>query len=205
MKGMLPALAALLVSVASSPAPRLWLPGEPLGAEAPSPGARVLALCGNALRPQTLHVVDDGLSVRCNATAILDGIPSLRPGRATPARIRTGPYVKASPSGAAFVNLSLYGRTWRIERIRLASTGYRLVLKTPGDHRPPVTLYEAQSTDAARWQLLWAGDLDGDKKLDLLVEASDALDLREVHLFLSKDAEEGVDPIASRRIRLSTP
>jgi hypothetical protein len=45
--------------------------------------------------------------------------------------------------------------------------------------------------DAATWQLLWAGDLDGDGKLDLLFDLSTHSGAGARRLFLSSAARKG--------------
>lgn len=181
----------------------LFVPGELPEDEAPADGERVLALCDGVLRSVRARVTplrgeQVKVSVPCRATMMVRGVPTLSPGRVRWAAVKTGPMARTSPFGPERVSLRLGDRAWRIHRIRLGSTGYRLELR--GAHEP-VVLYEAQSTDLAKWELLWAGDLDRDGKLDLLIDASDALNQSELRLFLSRNAEEAVDEAAWLRTR----
>ncbi|MBX5483287.1 MAG: hypothetical protein IRZ16_15810 [Myxococcaceae bacterium] len=190
--------------LAAAPMPRLWVPGvEGWNARdiALSPGTPALALCGDRLEQILVQVRAGRLDAGCDATFVVSGLGSLKPHRVARAHWRARRWLRSSPAGPASVVLRLGERTWRIDRIRVSSTGYRLVLRAVGERSAPVTLYEAQSTDAARWQVLWAGDLDGDRRLDLLIEASDAADWRELHLFLSRGTEELVDEAAWSRVR----
>jgi hypothetical protein len=133
----------------------------------------------------------------CDARALLRNVPHLLPGPVRPAAVRVlRGEARSSPFGPQAVELRLGERRWRVDRIRLGSTGYRLQLHAP---REQAVLYECQSTDLARWELLWAGDLDRDGKVDLLVDAADAADLSEVRLYLSRGAEEAVDEVAFLR------
>jgi hypothetical protein len=53
------------------------------------------------------------------------------------------------------------------------------------------TLFSLTEHDAASWQLLWAGDLDGDGKLDLLLNLSAHYNVSARRLFLSSAARQG--------------
>jgi hypothetical protein len=47
---------------------------------------------------------------------------------------------------------------------------------------------EGRETETADWKLLWAGDLDGDRRLDLYVQVSGHYNFIEHRLFLSSHA-----------------
>ncbi len=166
-----------------------------------SNGESFLALCSNRLVAVKVQVrqTNRGVDVTapCDAVALFRNIEGLVPGPVRRARTRVlGGEARTSPFGPNAVELRLGGRRWVLDRIRLGSTGYRLQLGAP---REQAVLYECQSTDLARWELLWAGDLDRDGKLDLLVDAADAQDLSEIRLHLSRGAEEAVDEAAFLR------
>jgi hypothetical protein len=94
--------------------------------------------------------------------------------------------------------------------VRLAGEEYRLSVATAGKNPPlgmtfddaklvlskgPLTqiIYDlggdgGRETETADWKLLWAGDLDGDRKLDLYVQVSGHYDIIERKLFLSSRA-----------------
>ncbi|MFN0109125.1 MAG: hypothetical protein ACKVZH_09770 [Blastocatellia bacterium] len=60
------------------------------------------------------------------------------------------------------------------------------------DGLAPQTLYRIGSLTAdATWYLLWAGDVDGDGKLDLYLSLSDHYNVSEHRLFLSSQAQAG--------------
>lgn len=52
-------------------------------------------------------------------------------------------------------------------------------------------LFSMTSHDEATWKLLWAGDLDGDGKLDLLLNLSTHYNVSTRRLFLSSGAKKG--------------
>lgn len=65
------------------------------------------------------------------------------------------------------------------------SKGVRLVAAVNGEHQ---TLYSQTGLDTDGWVLEWAGDLDGDGRLDLLLSADEHSALRTRRLFLSSGA-----------------
>ena len=52
-------------------------------------------------------------------------------------------------------------------------------------------LYQDADGDTDGWQLRWAGDLDGDGKLDLILAADHHYNLTTTRLFLSTQAKKG--------------
>jgi hypothetical protein len=52
-------------------------------------------------------------------------------------------------------------------------------------------IYKQNRCDDCSWQLLWAGDLDSDGKLDLYLNLSDHYNVMNKRLFLSTQAESG--------------
>jgi hypothetical protein len=68
-------------------------------------------------------------------------------------------------------------------------TGYRIVLESGGMKQ---TIYERkQVADSSFPSLLWAGDLDGDGKIDLIMDTTDNYNVRNLTLFLSSKAKPG--------------
>ncbi|HEX8537065.1 MAG TPA: hypothetical protein VF664_06340, partial [Cystobacter sp.] len=56
----------------------------------------------------------------------------------------------------------------------------------------PVVLYEVQETDDGSWELLWAGDLNRDGGLDLVLRTSRHYNVLHLRLFLSGEGKGGV-------------
>jgi hypothetical protein len=195
-------LLALLLAASPGPAPELLVPGLYAPGEVRAvDGDPYLALCAGRLVPVRVRVTRtaEGVTVAapCEARALLRNVEGLLPGPVREASVRVRrAEARSSPFGPESLELRLGERRWRLDRIRLGSSGYRLQLHAP---REQAVLYECQSTDRARWELLWAGDLDRDGKLDLLVDAADAEDLSEVRLYVSRGAEEAVDEAAFLR------
>lgn len=66
---------------------------------------------------------------------------------------------------------------------------YKIILETGGVKQ---TVYERKEvSDSSFPSLLWAGDLDGDGKLDLILDTTDNYNVRDVTLFLSTKAKPG--------------
>jgi hypothetical protein len=53
------------------------------------------------------------------------------------------------------------------------------------------TLYSVESCDDCSWQIKWAGDLDGDGKLDFYIQLSPHYNAAIMKVFLSSGAENG--------------
>lgn len=77
---------------------------------------------------------------------------------------------------------------------------YRLVLKAPDRRSQDLEVPKRFAEDGVP-VLLWAGDLDGDKKLDLYMDLTDHYNVRDYTLFLSSRAgtDQLVKKVASRR------
>ena len=87
--------------------------------------------------------------------------------------------------GPSRVELRLGGAISEIVREPLGNGGFRLVLRARGGGSD-VTLFETPEADDGHWSLLWSGDLDGDGQLDLVLQASDHYNVREVRVHLSR-------------------
>lgn len=210
---------ALLLAATPSPAaderalqPVLLVPGHYERSIDVDHGTRVWALCGEQLRQVELRVRPLGragddvhVSAPCDATFLVSGVEGLEAGTVATARMKRKPAsVRTSPFGPAAVQLFLGREKASVHRVRVGSSGYRLELRSSGGGAPTI-LYDAQSTDEAEWSLLWAGDLDRDGAIDLLVQASDAFDRREVRLFLSRPAQLDASGDRVEEVALTTP
>jgi hypothetical protein len=59
------------------------------------------------------------------------------------------------------------------------------------DGKTEQTIYSIERCDDCHWQINWAGDLDGDGKLDFYLNLSDHYNVANLKLFLSSEAESG--------------
>jgi hypothetical protein len=121
---------------------------------------------------------------------LVNGVPALKAGKVvtssviTKERMDIGQTVKLNV-GAKESSLSVSGvkkdAEWR--------TGYKIILESGGTKQ---TVYERkQVADSSFPSLLWAGDLDGDGKIDLVMDTTDNYNVRQVTLFLSTKAKPG--------------
>lgn len=69
--------------------------------------------------------------------------------------------------------------------------GRRLVLSRGGREQLLYQHAEGDTGDTGGWHLRWAGDLDGDGQLDLLLAADHHSNLSTLRLFLSSRAKKG--------------
>lgn len=105
-------------------------------------------------------------------------------------KLTAGPITEASRAGAPFPEpetIELGGTTYRVTSHPFGTNGYRLVL-TGTD--PAVEMVKFGDTDDGSWQVLWAGDLDRDGRLDLLVAATRKYSVGQEWLFLSSMATD---------------
>src|SRR5690606_13481923 len=112
----------------------VFLPGVVPAAAAPEDGASMLALCEGVLRAVEIQVTPMGagrvrVAAPCRATMLVRGVPTLTPGRVRTATVREGHQARTSPYGPLSVTIELGRERWRIRRVRLGSTGYRLDLR----------------------------------------------------------------------------
>jgi hypothetical protein len=80
------------------------------------------------------------------------------------------------------------GEAAALETFKVGARGARLELRV-GEVKQ--TLFEAAETDTDGWSLRWAGDLDGDGKLDVLLTADTHYAVETFRLFLSSKAKKG--------------
>lgn len=121
---------------------------------------------------------------------LVNGVPALKSGRVSTSKT----YQKERPDigfktklnvGAKESTLAVSGKKkdseWRSQ--------YKIVLETEGVKQ---TVYERKEvSDSSFPSLLWAGDLDGDGKLDLIMDTTNNYNVRDVTLFLSTKAKPG--------------
>jgi len=70
----------------------------------------------------------------------------------------------------------------------LLPDGTKLLLKNENTSQ---VIYQVGDANDAHIELLWAGDIDGDQKLDFLVDADDHYNVSSIQLFLSSKAKKG--------------
>ncbi|OJH40723.1 hypothetical protein [Cystobacter ferrugineus] len=199
----------LLVLLSATPTPMLLTPGTFHGTEIQAAdGDPFLALCeaGSELRLVRLHVqqVEDALldqeggvptgkevSAPCNPIALLRDVQGVREGPVERAQVMVTHATSPGPVGIGpdSARLELRGKTWRLERTPLGETGFRLMLHGGPE---PVVLYEVQATDDGSWELLWAGDLNRDGGLDLVLRTSRHYNVLHFRLLLSGAEKGGV-------------
>ena len=123
---------------------------------------------------------------------LIAGAAALKPGpvvtsRAEEATLASGANVSLRLAGAVY-SLRVLNGGGRAGQIALPADA-RLVLSKG---RATQVLYgmgaEGGGVDHHEWRLLWAGDLDGDRGLDLYVQVSDHYNVIEHRLFLSSRA-----------------
>jgi hypothetical protein len=111
--------------------------------------------------------------------------PELRPSAVTTVQAQQ----VLLPDGAD-VTLSLGETRYRlwVEAHAADRSDKKLCLSVSGSRQ---TLYAVDQASADEgWNLLWAGDVDGDGKLDLYVDASDHYNVSERRLYLSSRARD---------------
>ncbi|EPX59402.1 hypothetical protein D187_002892 [Cystobacter fuscus DSM 2262] len=196
----------LLLLLSATPQPTLLTPGSFHGTEVQAAdGAPFLALCegGTELRLVQLRVqqVEDPVldreggvptgkevSAPCEPLVLLRDVQGVRQGPVERAQVTLKATETASPGiGPESARIELRGGTWRLERTTLGETGFRLTLH---GGPAPVVLYEVQETDDGSWEVLWAGDLNHDGGLDLVLSTSRHYNVLHFRLFLS-GAEKG--------------
>jgi hypothetical protein len=164
---------------------RLWIPGSAgPDDEVPKHGAKILALCGENLQEGTVRLEairgDPGgheLQGPCDAIALFEGVSGLKAGPVAS--------VKAEPTDFDETPIELSNDA----RLRSERTGesYAVFFDAYGDSW---VLEDYEITDGGIPQLIWAGDLDGDGRLDLLVDLPPKYSVSLVRLYLSSAASE---------------
>ena len=178
---------------------QLWIPGDLSADDAlPKPDQALLALCRStdwtlgkaSIEAFTDPMVDmEGeqsgrrLKGPCEAAALLGNMPEPNPsaGRTW----KTGALEAGKPHG--------FRETDGIQLVhrRLGDSGYAVDLVVNGT---PWNLVAHQSTDDGSPSLHWAGDIDGDGKLDLILNETPKYSYSLYALYLSSAATKG--PVA---------
>lgn len=184
--------------------PALLLPGPHHGDEVPlNADGAWWAICGPPGARQLKEVV---VSVRLVNDPVLD-TASQETGAEAVARdceeplafLRNVPALReralaegtASPIEGG-VSALRHGKTeLELRRVRMGESGFRLELFGEGRRQ---TLFSAEtgfSDGSEPWRVSWIGDLDGDGRPDLLLEASEDENVGQSFLFLSGPAQPG--------------
>ncbi|HSC80147.1 MAG TPA: hypothetical protein VLC08_07330 [Chitinolyticbacter sp.] len=175
MRRALPVLFALLASSASAQSWSLLIPGQYHGGEAPAePGPGWLALVerdGNWSLQATLILAEPVFDVLLDQTGETSGVRIATPAQDALALLRH-PALRAgdvSQSGGDGEVLDQSGVALSLgaQHYQLARTDTGLLLRQGNTPMPLATL---EPEDSAT--LRWAGDLDRDGRLDLLIEFS---------------------------------
>ncbi|MFL6256443.1 MAG: hypothetical protein ACJ74T_15675 [Pyrinomonadaceae bacterium] len=123
---------------------------------------------------------------------LVAGTNALRPGPVLTSRAQETLLTNTSD-----VRLALAGEAYRLrvstkdrtDTTVMALDDAKLVLSKGGVSQVIYDLGgKGQETDTVEWKLLWAGDLDGDRKLDLYVQVSEHYNVSRHKLFLSSRA-----------------
>jgi len=172
----------------------------------PADGTPALALCDGALVASPVHLapVHDAavdeigvatghmLSADCGAIALFTGIPTLQAG---PVQVATTSGQLEARGGQ--VELTLPGGDHARVRVEtVGETGYRVLLDSAD---ATTVLVRQDETDHGQPMLIWAGDLDGDQHVDLLLDASQRRGEQSYALYLSSEATAG--PVARVAVR----
>jgi hypothetical protein len=167
-----------------------------------SEGRSTLAPSVVTVEPVNDVVVDEepwqksgrAVSVRRKADPVflISGTKLLKPGR-----VRTSSARALTLTNASDVRLQLAGDEYKlkvsttgtIESGTMSRDDAKLILSKGGLSQVIYDLGgEGGETETVEWKLLWAGDLDGDSKLDLYVQVSEHYNVIEHRLFLSSQA-----------------
>jgi hypothetical protein len=123
---------------------------------------------------------------RDGVLALMRGVPDLRP----------GPVASASPppmpQGLAGTVAVVWSGGRSIVQGEIVGEGFRVLLVT-GSRTD--TLYTTDWQDEGSWDVRWAGDLNGDGRLDLLLDATHKYSIATGRLFLS--TEDGLKEVAT--------
>lgn len=164
---------ALIAIVLHQASPSVVFPGnEYREGDLPAPlGAPAVELCEASLKPTTLrgHSIRGGEAVRIAPSEC--AAPFLLLGAALPSQTVT-PAGLAQDRRSGDVLITLGTQTSRLRRTPYSDGGIRAVLLAPDG--APAPLFES-ATPGASVDLVWAGDLDADGNLDLVLEASEGL------------------------------
>jgi hypothetical protein len=121
---------------------------------------------------------------------LVKDVPALKAGKV----ITSTTYQKERPDVGAKLKLNVGGKestltVGGVKKDKEYRSQYKVVLETGGVKQ---TVYERKEVaDSSFPSLLWAGDLDGDGKLDLIMDTTDNYNVRNVTLFLSTKAKPG--------------
>ncbi|HNB23514.1 MAG TPA: hypothetical protein PKZ32_13920 [Candidatus Melainabacteria bacterium] len=120
---------------------------------------------------------------------LIKQLPALKTGKVITSRV----FQKERPEVGTKVKLNVGSKesTLTISGIKKEEyrAQYKIVLQTGGVKQ---TIFERKELAESSFpSLLWAGDLDGDGKLDLIMDTTDNYNMRDLTLFLSTRAKPG--------------
>ncbi len=185
--------------------PQLLLPGPHHGSEVPlNADGAWWAICGPKGRrelkqvPVFVRLVNDAVldaaSEETGAEAVARGCEEpllfLRNVAGLKPRALTEGTVLPIQDGVASLR---YGtEDLAVRRFRTGESGFRLELHSAGRTQTLFTAETGLSGDPEPWSVSWVGDLDGDGRADLLLEATEDENVGQTFLFLSGPAPPGV-------------
>lgn len=198
------ALTLSLLLAQAGPAARVLPVGEVEARQVPvADGDSVLALCGEALQRLPVTVKDvqgaraaKALSVPCEAAWLFVGVPQLAPGTvrvafsAKPQDASKGYLATATP-----FTFRLDDTTYELVYERTGPGTFRLLLADAQRRRVPLLEEREGSGREGDVSLLWAGDLNRDRRPDLILESSG--EPRRITLFLSTRGGQAPRPVAA--------
>jgi len=152
------------------------------------------AEAGVCLRPLVNDAVLDAASEETGAEAVARGCEEplvfLRNVAGLTARALTEGTV--SPVSGGVASLRFGTDDLEVRRIRTGESGFRLVLHSAGRVQTLFSPRPRSSGTRSRGSVSWVGDLDGDSRADLLLEATEDENVGQTFLLLSGPAPPGV-------------
>lgn len=121
--------------------------------------------------------------------AVVSNVPELTPGRVVPAAVVDGGIRGLSGDSAG---IDFLGRRAVIRSESQRRSGFRLLVdRGSGGGSAPTTIYSTDFADEGSWEVIWAGDLDRDDAVDLLLSATWKYSVESWRLYLSRQRRPG--------------
>ncbi len=193
---MVPVLVLLMLGAGpwTSPGGEILDPGPwPARQVDVRPGEHFLALCGDRLVP--VIATRQGVQPSCAASFLVRRVPRLRAGAVTPAQVgRLG----------TTVAIRLGHERASVYRVLRAGHGSATVAAWPDG--PQAILHTSSQDQNGHTEVIWAGDIDGDGSIDIVVAVPGPGGMRILKLFLSGPARTvGVVEAAYTRLEPPAP